>query len=99
MSATLDLMVHKYRKNADGRLVLARANPYWTATQGGVRFSAQNGMVFDAGGVLVEDKDIPQWFWEAYAKLSPERQAKFKLKIPKVAAAEDETDKTKKKAN
>jgi hypothetical protein len=93
--SSLDLVVHKYRKNAQGALVLATVVPYVSFSQSGTRISVQNGAIFDAGGNPLnanDPKEVPQWFWDAYAKLTPERQAKFKLKAPQPEAE-------KKKAN
>lgn len=85
MPDVLDLTVHHYTRipgTMDVRLV--KTTPYVRLSAGNEPpLFVQGGLVFSAGGPLVEE--LPPWFWEEARRLSAETRQACGLTLPEEA--------------
>lgn len=61
-------------KVAGGVENIVRSNETMLVSGVDGKFWVQNGRVYDEGGKPVDE--VPEWFWEEFAKLTPAMQAK-----------------------
>lgn len=72
------LTVHHFRRDPrTNHRVLTKVTPYIAIGTRAGRLYVQAGKVWSEGGQEIEQP--PEWFWEEWAKISPERQKLFGL--------------------
>lgn len=80
------LQVQHFRTGRNNVRQLIKETPYIRiSVRGEGVLYAQSGSVWSESGD--EMKDVPQWFWEQYERVAPEKRKKIGLEPPRKKAA------------